>query len=93
MDSNFSGNPDKRGSGQGQTQNVSILVLHNDDVNTFEFVMGALEEVCAHTVLQAEQCAMITHYKGKCEILKGEISELKLVRNELVSRGLSATIE
>lgn len=93
MDSNFSGNPDKRESGQEHTQNASALVLHNDDVNTFEFVMEALEEVCAHTVLQAEQCAMITHYKGKCEILKGESSELKLVRQELVSRGLSATIE
>jgi ATP-dependent Clp protease adaptor protein ClpS len=93
MDSNFSGNPDKRGSGQGHTQNVSVLVLHNDDVHTFEFVMEALEEVCAHTVVQAEQCAMITHYKGKCEILKGEISDLKLLRQELVSRGLRATIE
>lgn len=93
MDSNFSGNPDKRGSGQEHTQNASVLVLHNDDVNTFEFVMEVLEEVCSHTILQAEQCAMITHYKGKCEVLKGEISELKLVRQELVSRGLSATIE
>lgn len=93
MDSNFSGKPGKRESEQGHTQNVSVLVLHNDDVNSFEFVMETLEEVCAHTILQAEQCAMITHYKGKCEVLQGGVGELKLARQELVARGLSATIE
>lgn len=93
MDSNLSGNPDKRNTGQGDTQHVSVLVLHNDDVNTFEFVMDTLEEVCEHSPVQAEQCAMITHYKGRCEILRGEISELKLTRKELMSRGLSTTIE
>jgi ATP-dependent Clp protease adaptor protein ClpS len=93
MDSNFSGNPSKKGSEQRHAENRSVLVLYNDDINTFEFVMETLEEVCAHSVLQAEQCAMITHYNGKCEILRGEISELKLVRRELVSRGLKAVIE
>ncbi|MEX0982983.1 MAG: ATP-dependent Clp protease adaptor ClpS [Bacteroidales bacterium] len=93
MDSNFSGKPGKRESEQEHTQNVSVLVLHNDDVNSFEFVMETLEEVCAHTILQAEQCAMITHYKGKCEVLHGGVGELKLARKELVARGLSATIE
>jgi len=72
MDSNYSGNPNKKGSEEGQAEN---------------------EEVCTHSVLQAEQCAMITHYNGKCEILRGETTELKLVRRELISRGLKATIE
>lgn len=93
MDSNFSGNPDKKGSDQGQSERKSVLVLHNDDVNTFEFVMETLEQVCDHTMTQAEQCAMITHYNGRCEILKGDFSELKLVRKELIARGLTATIE
>ena len=93
MDSNFSGKPGKRGSEQGHTENISVLVLHNDDVNTFEYVMETLEEVCLHTEHQAEQCAMITHYKGKCEVLQGGVSELKMARKKLVARGLSATIE
>jgi ATP-dependent Clp protease adaptor protein ClpS len=93
MDSNYSGNPNKKGSEEGQAENRSVLVLHNDDINTFEYVMETLEEVCTHSVLQAEQCAMITHYNGKCEILRGETTELKLVRRELISRGLKATIE
>ena len=93
MDSNFSGNPNKKGSDERQASDVRILVLHNDDVNSFEYVMETLEEVCAHSVLQAEQCAMIAHYNGKCEVLRGEATELKLVRRELISRGLKATIE
>lgn len=93
MDSNFSSSPNKRGSGQKQPEHRSSLVLHNDDVNTFEFVMETLEEVCDHSGTQAEQCAMITHYKGKCEVMVGEMSELKVLKMELISRGLSATIE
>ncbi|MCF8346149.1 MAG: ATP-dependent Clp protease adaptor ClpS [Bacteroidales bacterium] len=93
MDSNYYGNPDKKGSEHRQEENISLLVLHNDDINTFEYVMETLEEVCTHSLLQAEQCAMITHYNGKCEILRGETSELKVVRRELISRGLKATIE
>ncbi|MFC2080129.1 ATP-dependent Clp protease adaptor ClpS [Bacteroidota bacterium] len=93
MDSNFSSSPNKKGSDHSQSENCSVLVLHNDDVNSFEFVMKTLEEVCNHTLTQAEQCAMITHYKGKCEILLGELSDLRATRQELLSRGLSATIE
>lgn len=93
MDSNFSGQPGRKNSGEGQAANSSVLVLHNDDVNTFEYVMETLENVCGHSVLQAEQCALIAHYNGKCEILKGEITELKLVRRELIANGLNVTIE
>ena len=92
MDSNFSSRPQKMDSEQ-ESQQGSFLVLHNDEVNTFEFVMETLVEVCEHTANQAEQCAMIAHYKGKCEVLTGELSELKETREELVARGLKATIE
>ena len=92
MDSNFSSRPQKLDS-DSESQQGSFLVLHNDEVNTFEFVMETLVELCRHSSDQAEQCAMIAHYKGKCEVLKGEISELKEIREELLARGLKATIE
>ena len=41
------------------------LVLHNDDVNTFDFVIDCLIEICKHTLEQAEQCTILIHYKGK----------------------------
>ncbi len=68
-------------------------MLHNDDVNTFEYVMEMLVEVCEHTLTQAEQCALIAHYKGKCEVKEGAFQELKEIRYELISKGLKATID
>ena len=41
------------------------LVVWNDEVNTFEWVIETLVEVCGHSTDQAEQCAMIIHTQGK----------------------------
>jgi ATP-dependent Clp protease adaptor protein ClpS len=48
------------------------LVLYNDDINTFEFVIESLVEVCGHEFEQAEQCALIAHFQGQmyCKIRK-----------------------
>lgn len=69
------------------------LVLHNDEVNTFDFVIECLIEICKHTTEQAEQCTYLVHYKGKCDVKNGSFEELRLMRNALVDKGLSATIE
>ena len=69
------------------------LILHNDNVNTFDYVIDTLCEVCNHNEAQAEQCAMITHYRGKCDIKKGKLSELKLLKDILIERKLSVTID
>jgi len=92
MDSNYSSNPNKKESDQRQSENISVLVLHNDDIHTFEYVMESLEEVCDHNQVQAEQCAMIAHYKGKCDILTGEYTTLRRIRKQLSARGLHVTL-
>jgi len=48
------------------------IILYNDDVNTFDHVIKTLIAVCEHTPQQAEQCAMIVHYNGKC-VVKSEV--------------------
>ena len=48
------------------TQNE--IVLFNDDVNTFDHVIETLIYACDHTSEQAEQCALLVHYKGKCTV-------------------------
>lgn len=68
------------------------LVLFNDDVNTFDWVIVSLMEVCEHTLEQAEQCAIITHYKGKCGVKSGSYEELEPRCSSLLQRGLSAEI-
>jgi ATP-dependent Clp protease adaptor protein ClpS len=72
---------------------VRNLILHNDEVNTFDFVIDTLIEVCNHDILQAEQCAMITHYKGKCDVKNGSLEVLKPMKDQLISKGLNATID
>ncbi len=69
------------------------LVLYNDDINTFDFVISTLIEVCHHQPEQAEQCAFVAHSKGKCGIKNGDISELKPLHSEMNKRGLITTIE
>jgi ATP-dependent Clp protease adaptor protein ClpS len=52
------------------------IVLHNDDVNTFDHVIDSLIDVCDHSLEQAEQCATLVHYKGKCTVKSGEYKYL-----------------
>ena len=69
------------------------LILHNDEVNSFDFVIESLIEVCEHTSEQAEQCTYLVHYKGKCDVKSGGFDFLRSMRHALVDRGLTATIE
>ena len=92
MDSNFTSRPQKLSSDGVDQKKKANLVLHNDDVNTFDYVMDILVEVCDHSMNQAEQCATITHFKGKCEVRSGSVSEMKELRYKLISRGLKATV-
>ena len=69
------------------------LVLYNDDVNTFDHVIDTLVEVCHHTFEQAEQCAIIVHFKGKCDVKTGSYEYLEPLCTALLDAGLSAQIE
>ena len=68
------------------------IILHNDDVNTFDFVIDALINVCEHTLIQAEQCTILVHYKGKASVKNGEYKKLEPVCTALLEMGLSAEI-
>jgi ATP-dependent Clp protease adaptor protein ClpS len=70
-----------------------ILVLHNDDYHTFDYVIDALMQICDHDLLQAEQCTQLIHYKGKCDVKKGSFSYLRPMKNALVQKDLKATID
>jgi len=69
------------------------LILHNDDIHTFDYVIESLMEVCEHSTVQAEQCTFIIHYKGKCDVKKGSFDFLKPMKDSLIDRGLNATID
>ncbi|MET2986107.1 ATP-dependent Clp protease adaptor ClpS [Aureibaculum conchae] len=75
-----------------QELNLHEIILFNDDVNTFEHVIESLIDVCNHTSVQAEQCAYLVHFKGKCAVKSGEYDELKPRCTRLLNLGLSAEI-
>ncbi|GGZ77724.1 ATP-dependent Clp protease adaptor ClpS [Algibacter mikhailovii] len=68
------------------------IVLFNDDVNTFDHVIETLIYACEHTAEQAEQCALLVHYKGKCTVKTGFFDDLKPRCTLLLEAGLSAEI-
>jgi len=71
---------------------VYKLVLHNDDVHTFDYVIDALIEICKHTLEQAEQCTILVHFKGKCTVKTGSMDLLKPMHEKLISRELTSEI-
>ena len=68
------------------------IVLHNDDVNTFDHVIRCLIRICDHTAEQAEQCAYIVHYHGKCVVKSGTLEDLEPRCSLLLDAGLSAEL-
>ncbi len=69
------------------------LIVYNDDVNTFDHVIACLMDICGHDAVQAEQCSILIHYKGKCGVKRGEYDDLRIMCEGLVDKGLSAVIE
>ncbi len=69
------------------------LVLFNDEINTFDHVIKSLVEVCGHDSIQAEQCALIVHLKGSCDIKSGIKEVLQVMAKSLNAKGLNSRVE
>lgn len=72
--------------------NEHQIVLFNDDIHSFDYVIDSLVDVCEHTIEQAEQCTYLVHFKGKCTVKTGELKELKPRCTKLLELGLSAEL-
>lgn len=71
---------------------IHSLIVWNDEVNTFDWVIESLVDICNHTPESAEQCALIVHFSGKYAVKKGDFDTLKPMCEALLDRGISATI-
>ncbi|MBN2862305.1 MAG: ATP-dependent Clp protease adaptor ClpS [Bacteroidales bacterium] len=69
------------------------LILFNDEINTFDYVIKSLVEVCGHDSIQAEQCAIMVHYKGSYEVKTGPEKILTSMSNSLNLRGLRSKVK
>jgi ATP-dependent Clp protease adaptor protein ClpS len=74
-------------------EKVHNLIVWNDEVNTFDWVIESLVDICGHTPEQAEQCAMIIHHKGKYGVKRGSFDELRPQAEALIDRSIQATID
>jgi ATP-dependent Clp protease adaptor protein ClpS len=75
------------------TEDPFHLIVWNDEVNTFEWVIETLMEVCGHSHEQAEQCAYIIHFRGKYAVKQGSFEDLSPLRDAITERGIGATVE
>ena len=76
-----------------QTTSPYQIIVWNDDVNTFEWVIETLVEICGHSYEQAEQCAYIIHFSGKYAVKSGTYEDLRPMVDAILDRGISATLE
>ena len=70
-----------------------ILILHNDDYNSFDFVISKLMDICGHEYEQASQCAHIVHFRGKCDVKRGDYETIMVMYKKLKNLGLSVSTE
>ena len=76
-----------------ETLSSCQLIVWNDDVNTFDWVIKALIDICGHSPEQAEQCALFIHFKGKYAVKDGNFDDLKPMCEAIIDRGINATVE
>ena len=91
--SHLTDSPEALGDLSTLTGMPKCLVIHNDDFNTFDYVIDALIEICGHSTIQAEQCALIIHNSGKCAVKTGSFRDVQPMWAEIIARGLTSTIE
>ncbi|MCB0521992.1 MAG: ATP-dependent Clp protease adaptor ClpS [Lewinellaceae bacterium] len=72
---------------------LAQLIVYNDEVNTFDWVVKCFTDVLKHSVEQAEQLSIIIHTKGKATVKTAPFKELRPKKDALVEKGLSAVIE
>ncbi len=77
---------------EGKEEELKNLILYNDDHNTFDFIIESLIEVCEHDMLQAENCALIAHYKGRCKVKRGTLDILRPKYVEMTNRQITVEI-
>lgn len=85
-------NPDPEAVEDELIEDEHYIILYNDDVNTFQHVIETLVRVCDHTYEQAEQCAYIVHFSGKCTVKTGSLKDLVPRCSLLLEAGLSAEV-
>lgn len=77
---------------KGTKDDNASIILYNDNINTFDHVIGCLVAVCGHSSYQAEQCAMIVHNAGKCNVKSGGLNDMIKMAEVLIDNDLTVEV-
>jgi len=69
------------------------VVMYNDDVHDFPYIMACLMRFCSYTPIQAEQSALIAHTTGQCNIKNGNWDDMFELTQSLISLDIKVMIE
>lgn len=71
--------PAAKAEGRPKKQPQYAVIVLNDDLHTFDYVIDALCKICGHSELQAFLLAQQVHLTGRAAVWAGamEIAELK----------------
>lgn len=67
---------------QSSTPSKYMVIMHDDDYTTMEFVVAVLQRFFAHNERSALKIMLTIHRKGKgiCGIYTAEIAETKMIK-------------
>lgn len=84
----------KKTKQESKASDKQSLILWNDDVNDIDDIIDAIMDICSYDVIQAEQCATIAHYKGKCALVCNEpFNKLYMMKRQFDRCQINTTIE
>lgn len=69
------------------------LILYNDNIHSFDYVIDCLIEVCGHEPIQAEQCATLVDAKGSCVVKSAPLNIVFPMCKELIKRNLICEVK
>jgi len=69
------------------------LVLYNDDINEFAYVISCLIEILECSDQQAEQLTLLAHYKGSVTVKQGPAGLLNTLSDSFKMKGLISAVQ
>jgi ATP-dependent Clp protease adaptor protein ClpS len=68
------------------------IVLHNDDINTFDFVIEVLCEVFKYDIAKAAQLTLMVHHAGQGIVWTGSLEVAELKAEQIRGCGADPTV-
>jgi ATP-dependent Clp protease adapter protein ClpS len=85
-------NSEGQNSGNKYHDSNARLILYNDDINEFSYVVKCIIEILDCNDQQAEQLALLAHYKGSITVKEGPVQLLQQLSDLLKNKGLKSAV-